>query len=368
VSQGSGANKTEEATPKKIRDGRKEGQIPKSPELVMWTQVLVASVILRHMVHRGGDVLRDLTGQMGNVIAQPEIGPAMALFGEGMKAAALLFAPLAAGMVLVALAGDLAQTKGNISPKLIKPKGEKINPLKGAKRLFSPQGAWQAAKVLIKSSVLVAVAWRPLATTTGELVAASRPPIADILAVAGTTAAGVGRNVALAGLALAGADYAFQRKRIAKQLRMTKQEVKDEFRQQEGDAQVKGQIRQRQMEMSRNRMMADVADANVVVVNPTHVAVALRYDPAKGAPRVVAKGRGEVAARIRAEAEEAGVPLVRDVPLARSLHAACKVGEEIPADAFEAVARLLAFVFSLDKRAAALRGVIPSPVAITAAA
>jgi flagellar biosynthetic protein FlhB len=130
---------------------------------------------------------------------------------------------------------------------------------------------------------------------------------------------------------------------------MSRQDVKDEYRQSEGDPHTRSRIRQRQMEMSRNRMMAAVAVSSVVVVNPTHIAVALEYRPELGTPRVVAKGQGFIAARIREEAEKHNVPIVRDVPLARTLHGACKLGQAIPADLYEAVARLLAFVFSLKR-------------------
>ncbi len=152
-----------------------------------------------------------------------------------------------------------------------------------------------------------------------------------------------------AGLVLAALDYGFQRRRVRKSLMMTRQEVRDEYRQSEGDPMTRSRIRQRQVEMSRNRMMADVAISSVVVVNPTHIAVALEYRPELGAPRVVAKGQGHIAARIREEAEKHDVPVVRDVPLARTLPAACKVGPAIPADLYEAVARLLAFVFNLTR-------------------
>jgi flagellar biosynthetic protein FlhB len=146
-------------------------------------------------------------------------------------------------------------------------------------------------------------------------------------------------------------------------MKMTKQEVRDEHRQSEGDPQMKGQIRQRQLAIGRNRMISAVADANVVIVNPTHVAVALRYEPGRGAPRVVAKGRGEVARRIREEAEKHAVPLVRDVPLARSIESSVRLGGEIPADLYEAVARILAFLSQLGDRHQ-LGGIvqIPQPV------
>jgi flagellar biosynthesis protein FlhB len=153
----------------------------------------------------------------------------------------------------------------------------------------------------------------------------------------------------VAGLTLAAVDYAFQRRRVRRSLMMTKQEVKEEYRQSEGDPMTRHRIRQRQVEMSRNRMMAAVAVSSVVVVNPTHIAVALEYRPELGAPRVVAKGQGFIAARIREEAEKHNVPIVRDVPLARTLHSACKIGQAVPPALYEAVARLLAFVFSLKR-------------------
>jgi flagellar biosynthetic protein FlhB len=163
---------------------------------------------------------------------------------------------------------------------------------------------------------------------------------------------------------MAAADYVVVRRRTNKQLRMSKQEVKDEHKRTEGDPLVKSQIRGRQLAMTRSRMMADLPTADVIVVNPTHVAVALRYEPAKGAPRVVAKGAGTIAAKIREVAAEHRIPLVQDVPLARALHAGCEIGQEIPPTFFAAVARVLAFVMGLKARgsAAGLHRAPGSPV------
>jgi flagellar biosynthetic protein FlhB len=152
---------------------------------------------------------------------------------------------------------------------------------------------------------------------------------------------------------LAAADYFVVRKKSMKQLKMSKEDIKQEHKQQEGDPHVKGQIRSRQMAMARNRQMADVPKADVVMVNPTHVAVALRYDPAKGAPRVLAKGSGAIATKIRELATEHRIPMVQDVPLARALHAGCEVGQEIPPEFYGAVAKVLAFVMSLKAKGAA---------------
>jgi flagellar biosynthetic protein FlhB len=158
------------------------------------------------------------------------------------------------------------------------------------------------------------------------------------------------RVVALTGLIIAVADYVVVRMKMMKKLKMSHYEIKMEHKQSEGDPHVKAHRRGIQMEMSRNRMMSDTAEADVLLVNPTHVAVALKYDPAKGAPRVVAKGAGEVAAKLRSIAQENRVPMVQDIPLARALHASCDLGQEVPAQLFTAVARVLAFVMHLGAK------------------
>jgi flagellar biosynthetic protein FlhB len=164
------------------------------------------------------------------------------------------------------------------------------------------------------------------------------------------TALSMVRNVAVFGVVMAAADYLVQRRQVGKQTKMSKEDVKQEHKQAEGDPMLKGAIRSRQLAMSRNRMMADIPTADVVLVNPTHVAVALRYDPERGAPRVVARGAGVIAAAIREKAGESDVPLVRDVPLARAIYSSCQVGQEIPAELFAAVAQVLAFVISRRTR------------------
>jgi flagellar biosynthetic protein FlhB len=184
-----------------------------------------------------------------------------------------------------------------------------------------------------------------------------------VAAAVGEATLRLARDVSLLGLVLAAVDYGVQRRRVAKGMKMTKQEVKDEHRQSEGDPAVRSQIRSRQLALGRNRMIAAVADADVVIVNPTQVAVALRYEAGRGAPRVVAKGRGPVAGRIREAAREAGVPMVRDVPLARAIEAGVALGREIPVELYEAVARVLAFLSGLRTRPG-LGGVLQIPQAV----
>ena len=185
------------------------------------------------------------------------------------------------------------------------------------------------------------------------LMTAGGMSISALIAEAGGGVATLLQFAVAAGLALAGADILMVMRRNRKRTRMTKKEVKDENKNTDGDPLIKSQRRSRQLAMSRNRMMAAVADADVVLLNPTHVAVALKYEPGKSAPRVTAKGAGTIAARIREEAETKGVPMVRDIPLARALHSACELGQEIPVELYNAVARVLAFVMALKNRGAA---------------
>lgn len=343
------SDKTEQPTAKRKREARRDGNLARSSEVVAWAQMLAASVLLPAAFGLGSRSLRQVMLQVGVLVSRPDPEAALRLLGTGLTGGLLAIAPVGLGMVAIGLVGNFAQTGFAISGKALKPKFERISPKKGIKRLLSPHSAWEAAKAALKLAVLTAVAWPGVSHLGAALATGGRVPSGQVLAAAASATMGLIRSTALAGLALAALDYAFQRRRVRKGMMMTRQEVKDEYRQSEGDPMTRSRIRQRQMEMSRNRMMADVAVSSVVVVNPTHIAVALEYRPEFGAPRVVAKGQGFIAARIREEAEKHNVPIVRDVPLARTLHAACKVGQAIPADLFEAVARILAFVFSLKR-------------------
>jgi flagellar biosynthesis protein FlhB len=344
--------RTEEPTAKRKREARLDGQLARSPELVAWSQLLAASLLIRLSVTLGAHSLVGLMDKMENAMARPEPASALRLLGTGAKGAALALAPLAVGMFVLGIVGNLAQIGLAFSPRALKPKWDRLSPAKGIKRMVSPHSIWEAGKALLKLAVLGLVAWPTISHVTTTLATGGRLPAAEVMALVGASTLRLVRDTALAGLVLAFIDYALQRRRVKKATMMTRQEVREESRQSEGDPQTRARIRQRQTEISRNRMMSSVAKATVVVVNPTHVAVALRYLPEAGAPRVVAKGKGHIAARIREEAKRHNVPIVRDVPLARTLHSVCRLDKEIPADLYEAVARLLAFVFSLRQRVA----------------
>ncbi|HKY75252.1 MAG TPA: EscU/YscU/HrcU family type III secretion system export apparatus switch protein [Acidimicrobiia bacterium] len=343
------SDKTEQPTAKRKREARRDGNLARSTEVVTWAQMLAAAFLLPPCLGLGMGSLRQVMYQVGVLVTQPDADAAVRLMSSGVTRGLLAIAPLALGMVAIGLVGNFAQTGLAFSGKALRPQFSRVSPAKGLKRLLSPHSAWEAAKALLKLVVLTAVAWPGVVHLGAALGGGSRMAGGHVLSVAASATLNVIRSTALAGLVLAALDYGFQRRRVRKSMMMTRQEVRDEYRQSEGDPMTRSRIRQRQVEMSRNRMMADVAVSSVVVVNPTHIAVALEYRPELGAPRVVAKGQGHIAARIREEAEKHNVPVVRDVPLARTLHAACKIGQAIPADLYEAVARLLAFVFNLKR-------------------
>jgi flagellar biosynthesis protein FlhB len=334
--------KTEAPTAKKKKESRKEGQVPRTQELGGWSTMLIFALLLDFAAGRELRSLQSFMAASLRAAQNPSPSQALEVLGEGLWHAALVVVVLGSVVMVVGVAASLAQGGFYVASKAVKPKWSKLNLLQGAKRIFGPQALWEGAKTLIKASIVALLCYSAIKAVVpliGGFV-----PAGATLEIAHERISGLLRVVAVAGLVMAGADYAFQRKKVGKQTRMTKQEVKQEHKNTEGDPLVKSAIRSRQLAAARNRMMADVPQADVVLVNPTHVAVALRYDPAAGAPKVVAKGAGAIAQRIRDLGTEADVPLVRDVPLARALYSSCAVGQEIPAELFAAVAQVLAFV------------------------
>jgi flagellar biosynthesis protein FlhB len=336
--------RTEKPTPKKIKESRKEGQVPRTPEFGAWASMLGFALLLHSLAGWGIDSVRELLIRSTAVVGDPSTDDALVLLHDGSVTGLLMSVALGSGVLVIGVLAGAGQGGIHLATKTLKPKWSRLNPLQGAKRLFGPHALWEGVKVLLKSAVVAVLVWRGiqgLLPLVGGLV-----PMAVAVQLVAEQITAMIRDVAVAGLLTAAADYAVQRRRIGKQIKMTKHEVKQENKQSEGDPLVRSAIRSRQLAAARNRMMADVPKADVVLVNPTHVAVALRYESDKGAPRVVAKGAGAIATKIRQRAHEARVPLVQDVPLARALHSACEVGHEIPAPLYQAVAQVLAYVLS----------------------
>lgn len=353
MSGGGAGEKSEKPTEQKKKDAKKEGRVARTPDLGSWGGLFAATILIPMVVTNMMEAAQRLLTACIALIRRPDPAEAVQLFGDGMVEAAMIVAPLAIGMLVLGIAAATVQGGLRVATKLFKPDFKRLNPWQGLKKTFGPHAAWEAVKAAVKTAVLAGVLYWSLADLTPALLAAGTLPLSATIEQVNDAVMTVIRTAALAGVAMAFADYGVVFRRTNKELKMTKQEVKEEHKRQEGDPLLKGAIRQRQMEMTRNRMMADIAKADVVLVNPTHVAVALRYDPAKGAPRVVAKGAGAIATKIREKAAEHRVPMVQDVPLARTLYKACNLGDEIPPELYMAVARVLAFVMTLKARGSA---------------
>lgn len=336
--------RTEKPTPRKRKENRKKGQVPRTPDLGGWATLLLLTLVLPMLARREIASLQALSRGSLRDLEDLTTDDALHWLGTGMTHVFWALVLLGSGVMVVGVALAVMQGGFFVATQAVKPKFSKLNPINGAKRMFGPQGWWEAAKVVLKSAVVGILVYRAVVDLM-PLIGGTRP-IGFVLGEAGRHVVSLLRVVAVAGLLLAAVDYGVQRRRVGKQTRMTKDEVKREHKQTEGDPLVKSAIRSRQLAMSRNRMIADVPQADVVMVNPTHVAVALRYQPERGAPVVVARGAGVVATRIREVAAEHDVPLVRDVPLTRALYTATEVGQEIPPQLFAAVAQVLAFVIN----------------------
>jgi len=347
MAAGDSSDKTEKPTPKRQREAREKGQIAKTPDLATWVAMLSTVILLQITFHRGAVAMHEILHEMAIVIAKPDLGAATRFATNAMWKCAGILAPILIGLMTVGLLVNVAQVGMKPTAKKMKPDFGRLNPFKGIKKMVGMQTFWELGKALAKTALLVAVAWPAFINATAFLTKGNVSSAFGIAAFTANTALTVLRNVSVAGLVVAAADYAYQKHRVNKQLRMTRQELREEMKQQEGNPEMKRSVRSRAMAVSRNQMIRAVSAADVVIVNPTHYSVALKYDSAKGAPQVLAKGAGAIAAAIRTQAERNGVPIVRDPVLTRTIYKACDVGQLIPADLYEAVAHLLAFVFGL---------------------
>jgi len=347
MAAGDSSDKTEKPTPKRLREAREKGQVAKTPDLATWVAMLATTVLLQMTFQRGAQVLPDLLHQMATVIAHPDEGAANAFAAGAMWKTVGVVAPMLIGMMIVGTLANVAQVGFRPTSKKLKPDFSRLNLFKGIKKMVGVQAWWELGKAIAKTLVLVAVAWPAFTHAMQTLSNGSSGGAFEIAGFTAKTALTILRNVSAAGLVIAGADYAYQKRRTMKQLRMTRQELREEMKQQEGNPEMRRSIRSRAMAISRNQMIRSVSMADVIVVNPTHFAVALKYDSAKGAPQVVAKGAGTIAAAIRAQGVRHGVPIVHEPVLTRTLYKACEIGQLIPANLYEAVALLLAFVFGL---------------------
>ncbi|MBR3569537.1 MAG: flagellar biosynthesis protein FlhB [Oscillibacter sp.] len=342
-------SKTEKATPKKRRDERKKGHVFMSKDAVAVAS-LFGSIMVMRMTFAGSLSAMGAFVAYCVRLAQDGGFPTKSLLMRSISLLAQVAGPFLAAGILLSVAATLAQTRLLVSFELIKPKFEKINPIKGFQNLFSMRSVVEALKNLLKVIILLYLIYTSLRGLIGvserylyaDLNGASRHLFAAIFSML--------LRVAMAFLALAGLDFFYQWWDYEKQMRMSKQEIKEEYKQTEGDPQVKGKIKEIQRRMAQQRMMAQVPNADVIVRNPEHVAVALRYKPYRdAAPLVLAKGLDALALRIVAIAEEHDITVIENVPLARALYAKAELYRAIPPDLYEDVAEIMVYLYKLGR-------------------
>ncbi|MCP5027977.1 MAG: EscU/YscU/HrcU family type III secretion system export apparatus switch protein [Actinomycetia bacterium] len=341
------SSNTERATPKKRKQARSEGQVPRTGEPIQWAMVLLATLILPGSMARGMSSLEDILVNMARADDPASTGVITGTLTPAISAVAWITGPLLVFSALFAVVGRVAQGGWVFAPKALKPKLQRISPAAGLKRMASPKALWDTTKALLRLGLIIAVSVPVVMGLAGELSTGTRLPFAIALPHVGGRVLELVQIIAATGFILGMADYSFQKWQHERDIRMSKEEVKREAKESEGDPMLRSRVRSVMASMSRNRMLSDVSDASVVVVNPTHVAVALGYGGGNSVPSVLAKGGDKLAARIRERAEESSIPIVESIPLARALYKHVKVGDPVPPPLYEAVAVVLAHVFRL---------------------
>ncbi len=346
-----GGEKTEDPTPKRLSDARDEGQVAFSAELNTALLLVMGFVALMttggHFCDAASTTIRfALTDALTWDLTRE--GALQALIAHAVPLGLWLL-PVVGVLAAVGVGASLAQVGFHLTPKPLIPKLNKVSPLTGFTRLFGMRGLMRFVTNILKLTLLVIVAWVSIRKDLYD-IALLTPELRHRLGSEGHLLAVLGIKLALVLLLIAAIDYLYQRWQHHQEMMMTKQEVKEEMKQSDGDPLVKGKIRQIQRQMAQKRMMTEVPKADVVITNPTHVAVALRYDRLKmAAPEVVAKGYDEVAQKIKAIAAEHGIPMVENVPLARALAKEVPLGKAVPPKWFQQVAQVLSWVYKAKK-------------------
>ncbi len=345
--------RTEKPTAKKLAKAREKGQVPKSPEISTAFIVLSASAML---LAAGPWIFRSLMELMqgvfqnlGTLSLQGE--SSRTFLGEIFIRFLIVVAPIMLTVIVVGIVSNVIQVGFLFTFEPFKPKFEKFNPIAGMKKFVSLRSLMELIKSLLKILYISAIAWIVVRGELSALPSLIDMSVGQILGFIGVTSLKVMFYVSMAMIVLAVIDFTYQRWQHHKDLMMTKQEVKDEYKQVEGDPKIKSRIRQVQREMASRRMMAAVPEADVVITNPTHLAIAIKYKAGEMfAPQIVAKGAGLIAERIRAIAVENDIPVVENKPLARTLFKSTEVDDFVPAELYRAVAEVLAYVYKLKGR------------------
>lgn len=344
-------DKTETPTPRRRQEARSRGQVGKSPDLAP-ALILMAAMLLLHF--SGQSILAKLLKVTRTCLSDPSAPDAtsmLPLLKAAFRDTAGMVLPLLVLVFAVALIGCFAQVGLLFTTQTLKPSLDKLNPVTGLQRMFGARAFVQLLMGLAKMCLLGVVTWLTLRSRIDVLANASHMPHLTMVGMAAELVYTLGLRLAIVLLLLALIDFIYQRYKTERDLRMTKEEVKEEMRRMDGDPMVKKRRREVQMQLSLQRMKAAVPKADVVITNPTELAVAIQYDTERmDAPRVIAKGADEMARRIREIAIEHGIPIVERKPLARALYKSVEVGREIPVEFYRAVAEVLAYVYELSGR------------------
>lgn len=342
--------KTEKATPKKRQDARKKGQVAKSQDLSGALVLLSGFLCLTAF---GGYIKERLVALFTDVfynrltmnVTKENV---MTMLGDYAIQILLLLAPMFLVVMVMAVIANYAQVGFMLTGEPLKMKLSKLDPIKGFKNIFSIRSLVEFAKTLIKLTIIGYLVYSTIWGIRGSISALGNISVEDTFHFVAQVAMNLGLKISAALFVLAALDYIYQRYEHEKSLKMSKQDIKDEYKKMEGDPMIKGKIRERQRRMAMQRMMQEVPKADVIITNPTHFAVALKYDGSKmDAPQVVAKGQDYMALRIKEIAKEHGVITMENRPLARALFKRTEIGDIIPADLFQAVAEVLAYVYKI---------------------
>lgn len=345
--------KTEKATPKKLNEARKKGQIAKSHEL---PGAFILLFVFMSFVMIGPFYKTKIVGLFGSLFnewltMEPTPGNIMSLMTSLMYEMLIMLSPIFAISVLVALLANYMQVGILFTGHPLMPKFSKLNPLQGLKGIMSMRTVVEFLKAMLKLLIIGLVVFQSLKSEWGQILHLDQLPVTGLLSFVGGITLMLGIKIGVLLVALAIGDFFYKKYEHNKSMRMSKQDIKDEFKSTEGNPLIKGRIRERQRKMALQRMMQEVPKADVVITNPTHFAVALKYDASKmDAPVVIAKGMDYVALRIRETAKEHGVITMENKPLARALYDRSEIGDSIPSDLFQAVAEVLAYVYKLKGR------------------
>jgi flagellar biosynthetic protein FlhB len=353
---GEGGEKTEQATQKKLNDARKDGKVAKSKELTSAFMLVTLFLLLKIFISYMGNNFIGLFSLVYNRLSD-YINPAEVGFTSNAVSAFIMQMllqilknvwPFFLFGVAIAIVISIIQVGWKVSTKPLQPNISKFNPISGFKRIFSKDSLFNLVMAIIKITVIALIAYFSIRNNANDLFILYEISLNQAIALVGSIILNTGLKISLVYLIVGLADYVYQKHKFSEDMKMTKQEVKDEYKNTEGDPQIKGQQRKKMQEASQRRMMQDVPKADVVITNPTHLAVALKYDANTGtAPVVVAKGEDYLAQKIKEAAKESDVEIVENKPLARMLYHNVEIGEEIPPELYQAVAEVLAAVYRM---------------------